>query len=99
MPRMLTSASNTGRSTETRTSAWAARWKITSGRRWPTRSTKSLGADVEVVEAQRAARGAGVGEVGERPGRQVVDDVDLVALGEEAVDEVRPDEARAAGHQ
>ncbi len=35
----LISASKAGRSTETRTSAWAARWKMTSGRRRAMSST------------------------------------------------------------
>ena len=37
-PRMFTSASNVGRATDTRTSACAARWKITSGLRCAIRS-------------------------------------------------------------
>ena len=35
---MFTSASKAGRATDTRTSAWAARWKTSSGRRRAMRS-------------------------------------------------------------
>ena len=83
---MLTSASKTGRATETRTSACAARWNTTSGLRCAMRS---------VIAGERtsrrwnenlpAAERPGVGEVAERAGRQVVDDVDLPALGEQPV--------------
>jgi hypothetical protein len=38
-PTTLTSASNAGSATETRTSAWAARWKTSSGRRRAISST------------------------------------------------------------
>ncbi len=56
--------------------------------------------DVEVMDVERPAPAlAGVGQVGQRTGREVVDDVDLVALGQEPVDQVRTDEARAAGHE
>ena len=55
-------------------------------------------ADVKVVKSHRAAEGAGVGEVGERSRRQVVHDLDLVAFGEKAVDEIRPDEPSTSGH-
>ena len=46
----------------------------------------------ELVAAARAR----VGEVGERAGREVVDDVDVAALGEQPVDERRADEAGPA---
>ena len=42
MPSTFTSASKTGSATDTRTSAWAARWKTTSGRRRTIRSTTSV---------------------------------------------------------
>ena len=55
---------------------------------------------VQVMDVERtAATLAGLGQVGQRAGGEVVDDVDLVALREEAVDQVRTDEARAAGHE
>ena len=41
LPMMLTSASKAGRATETRTSAWAARWKTVSGLRRAMRSITS----------------------------------------------------------
>ena len=52
---------------------------------------------VEVVELQRPdVRGPGRGQVGQRAGREVVDDVDGVALGQQPVDEVRAEEPGAA---
>ena len=57
------------------------------------------GPDVEIMEAERATCAARFCEVGERSGREVVHGVDLVPLGEEAVDEIRTDESRTAGHQ
>ena len=57
------------------------------------------GADVELVEGELVGRPArAVGQVGQRPGRQVVDHVDGMALGQQPVDEVRADEAGSAGH-
>ena len=57
-------------------------------------------ADVERVDTQRPlATAPGIGEVGERARAQVVDDVDLVALGQQAVHQRRTDEAGAAGHE
>ena len=88
---MFTSASNTGRATETRTSACAARWKTTSGVRRSISSDDAGLADVEVVERELVRPvGPRLGQVGERPGRQVVDDVDRVALGQQPIDEVLP---------
>ena len=51
------------------------------------------------LDGQAAGLGAGVGEVAERPGRQVVDDVDRLALGDQTLDEVRPDEPGTADDQ
>ena len=53
-PRMFTVASNTGRATETRTSACAARWNTTSGRRCAIRSIDRRRRDVEAVEREAA---------------------------------------------
>ena len=54
-------------------------------------------ADVEALEREpMAALGPGIGQVGQRSGGQIVDHVDAVALGDEAVDEVRPDEPGTA---
>ena len=39
--------------------------------------------DVQLAGVQPAGLGAGVGQVAERPGRQVVDDVDRLALGDQ----------------
>jgi len=47
---------------------------------------------VDVVELQRSARAPGVCEVGDRAGLERVEDVDGPALGEQRIDEVRPDE-------
>ena len=53
------------------------------------------GTDVEVVDREGVAAGApGLGEVRELAGEKVVDDVDAVPFGEQAIDEVRTDEAR-----
>ena len=63
-------------------------------------STSSGVADVELVEREVVvARSPRVGQVGQRAGRQVVDDVDRVALGQQPVDEVRADEAGATGDE
>jgi hypothetical protein len=68
-------------------------------------SGQLVGARVDRVDAQFARRagdrgglddgaggGPGIGQVGERPGGQVVDDVDRLALDDEPVDEVGADE-------
>src|SRR5205085_3841315 len=56
--------------------------------------------DVETVEREPAAPiGTRAGEVREVPGRQVVDHVDLVTLGEQPVDERRPDEPCPSGDE
>ena len=96
----MTSASKAGRATETRTSAWAARWKTTSGWRRPISST-TAGSRMSTwwTLSSLLAVGPGLGQVGERAAREVVDDVDAVALGEQAVDQGRPDEPRPAGDQ
>ena len=86
MPTTLTSASWPGRSTETRTSACAARWKTTSGR--AASKTASAIADV----ARRAASRA-VGDALALALREVVEDVHLVAAREQRVDDIRADEA------
>ena len=58
------------------------------------------GTDVEVVDREGVAAGApGLGEVRELAGEKVVDDVDAVPFGEQAIDEVRPDEPASAGDQ
>ncbi len=51
---------------------------------------------VEMVDLQRPAHRTGIGEIGEASTRQVVDDVDRVTVGEQTVDEVRPDETRTS---
>ena len=57
-------------------------------------------ADVELVEGELVAGvGPGLGQVGQRAGREVVDHVDGVALGQQPVDEGGADEAGAAGDQ
>ena len=49
---------------------------------------------IEVMDLQSSASGAGLGEVGEAPGGEVVDDVDLLAFGEQAIDQMGADESR-----
>src|SRR5512138_4046873 len=52
-----------------------------------------------MVELEATTGGTGLGEVAQRAGRQVVDDVDDVALGDEPIDEVRADEPGAPDDQ
>ena len=73
---------------------------MTSGRRCAIELDHRRRRHVEAVEREAVAgQRAGVGEVPERAGREVVDDVDAPALGEQPVDERGTDEAGAAGHQ
>ena len=51
--------------------------------------------DVQLADVQPGRLGAGRRQVAERPGREVVDDVDRAALGDQALDEVGADEAGA----
>ena len=78
-----------GRSTETRTSAWAARWKTASGRT----SSKSSSSGSRMSWTWSTAL---TGHVLALPGRERVDDGDLVAAGDEGIHDVRADEAGAA---
>ena len=56
--------------------------------------------NVEMVDGQGTpGAAAGIGQVRERPGREVVDDVDLISLDEEPVHQVRPDETRSSCHE
>ena len=57
------------------------------------------GADAQLARGRPGGLGAGVGEVGQRPGGQVVDDVDGATLGDQPLDEVRADEPGAADDQ
>ncbi len=52
-----------------------------------------------MVDREGVATGTGLGEVGELAGEKVVDDVDAVPFGEQAIDEGRSDEPGAAGDQ
>ena len=80
-----------------RDAAAAASSTITSGRRMPiTVSTSALPASRWWIFSP--PRGAGFGEVGEAPGGEVVDDVDLLAFGEEAIDQVGTDEPGSPDH-
>ena len=57
-------------------------------------------ADVEAVEGEPAVgHGPGRAEVGQRTGREVVDHVDLLPLGQEALDEAGADEPGAPGDE
>ena len=90
VPITLTLASPAGSSTETRTSACAARWKITSGFDGRRDRVERL---PYVVLVQRRAGG----DVFALPVREIVDDVHLIASREQPVHEVRADEAGPAG--
>ena len=58
------------------------------------------GAHVEPVEAEPAvAVGAGVGQVAQGPGRQVVDRIDVASFGKQPIDERRADEPRPTGDE
>ena len=55
---------------------------------------------VQMVDGERPAGAAfAVSQVGQRPRREVVDDVDFVALDKQAIHEVGPDEARTSRHE
>ena len=71
---------------------------MTSGRRCAIRST-TAGDDTSMRwnEKRRSGCERASARLASDPARQVVDDVDVPALGEQAVDERRADEARAAG--
>jgi hypothetical protein len=99
LPITLIMASSTGSATDTRTSIWAARWKTTSGWR---RSISSATAASRM--SRRWNWKSWSGFAGRRPGwpataGEVVDDVDRVALGQQPVDQGRPDEAGSAGDE
>ena len=55
-----------------------------------------LGKDVELMETEPLAAPRS-GEVGETPAAQVVQGIDAVSICEEAIDEMRTDEASATG--
>ena len=57
------------------------------------------GPTIEMMDLERTTDGACVGQVGEASGRQVIDHVDLVLFGQQAIDEVGSDESRTADHQ
>ena len=55
--------------------------------------------DVEVVNGERPpCAPPGIGQIGQRPGREIVDDVDLVTLHEESVHQCRADEPGSTRH-
>jgi hypothetical protein len=86
VPSMLISASSVGFSTDTRTSACAARWKTTSGR------TASKTASGSRMSAPCSS--AGAGHVLARALGEIVERLHLVPAVEKGVDEVRADEPR-----
>ena len=90
VPRTFTSASWPGSSTETRTSACAARWNTASGRKSAT-SVAQAGrrADVELVELGRGGHPLALA------GREIVDHRHAVAAREQRVGDVGADEAGA----
>ena len=75
--------------------ARATRWNTTSGRRRRHQlgqlaaPARRGGGSLQLAGAAVGV-GPGVGQVGQRAARQVVDDVDGVAFGQQAVDEVEP---------
>ena len=91
-------ASQAGSAVDLRTSIWAARWKTTSavrgrpGRASPRASRMS-------ASTSSAAGARAVGQVLALAGGEVVDDRHLVAALDQRVDEVRADEAGAAGDE
>ena len=91
VPRTLTSASSTGCSTETRTSACAARWKHGLRSHRVEEVVERL-ADVAHVQLGAA------GDVLLLAVDERVDDGDLVAARDERIDDVRADEAGSSGH-
>ena len=94
------SASSTGSATETRTSAWAAKWKTTSGLRRDHQVDQVARADVELVEIEAAgARALASARLASEPGGQVVHDIDGVALRKEPVHQRGPDETCPPGYQ
>ena len=98
VPPTLTAASKAGSSTDLRTSIWAARWKIDLG----LRSARQRGQRGAVADVELDQLGAGRQrpvEVLAAAGREVVDDRHLVAAREQRVDQIRADEAGAAGDQ
>src|SRR5205823_7014109 len=57
-------------------------------------------AKIELVERQLVGTiGAGGGQVGERSGREIVDHVHRMTLGEQSIDECAPDEPGSAGDE
>ena len=58
-----------------------------------------VGEHVERVDLQRAAGRTRLGKVGERAGGEIVDDVDGVALGDQAIDQVGTEEPGATDDQ
>ena len=97
VPWMFVTSVRTGSSTISRTPTAAARWKTTSQRCTSSFTTDDLSTE-STIEVEVAAL-AQVGDVALRPGREVVEDEDLPAVGEQALREMRADEARAAGDQ
>ena len=72
-----------------------ARWYTTSGGRMAAKRRELVGEHIERVDLQRATGGACVGEVRQRTARQVIDNVDRVAFGDETIDQVRTEEPGA----
>ena len=58
-----------------------------------------VGEHVERVDLQRTTGSTGIGEIGQRAARQVVDDVDGVAFGDETIDQVRTEKPGATDDQ
>ena len=94
VPRMLTSASAAGASTDARTSIWAARWQISSG---PNPATTSFSAG-GVGDAQLVQRDLRIQSPGPAR-RQVVQHDHVVSPGQQGVHDMGTDETGAAGHK
>ena len=58
-----------------------------------------VGEHVERVDLQRATGRACIGQVGQGSAREIVDDVDRVALGNQPIDQVRTQEPGASDNQ
>ena len=97
VPPTLMPASCAGSATDLRTSIWAARWKIASGLALPT--TSETDSASRMSSSASSAPLASLVEVVPFPGGDVVDHDHLVPPLEQCVDEIRADEAGAAGDE
>ena len=97
MPVTLAALAPSGSATERGTERIAAWWNTAVAPR--TAFSTALALRQVAADDLEAPVALGEVEVGPAAGGEVVEDPDPVALAEEALDDVRADEARAAGHQ